>query len=92
MAQVSILRPGFLLENGPAATPRSQKRDLGHPLIFFCAIFISAAGNQVSSRKVFAEDLAQTPGNLAYRGAALDSLEDRRHKIRGGIGLFLNAI
>jgi hypothetical protein len=41
-AQVSLLRPGFLLANGFTSRmarthlqikPRSQKRDLGHPLI-----------------------------------------------------------
>jgi hypothetical protein len=32
VAQVSLLRPGFLLRNRSYRTPRSQKRELGHPL------------------------------------------------------------
>jgi hypothetical protein len=35
VAQVSLLKPGFLLAKGVlAGTPRSQKQTLGHPLNF----------------------------------------------------------
>jgi hypothetical protein len=33
VAQVSIFRPGFSRQIGSTETPRSQNRDLGHPLI-----------------------------------------------------------
>jgi hypothetical protein len=32
VAQVSLLRPGFIPVTGSTETPRSQQRDLGHPL------------------------------------------------------------
>jgi len=42
VAQVSLLRPGFLSsEIGPAETPRSQKRDLEPPTLYSSALFLS---------------------------------------------------
>jgi hypothetical protein len=43
VAQVSLLRSGFLQPSGFTAKPRSQKRDLGHPLFYFALGFMRAA-------------------------------------------------
>ena len=43
-------------------------------------------------RAIFAENLADTRGNLTHGGAALDGLEDRRHYVSRGAGLLLDPI
>jgi len=49
VAQVSLLRPGFLLAIGPAGIPRSQKRDLGHPLKGLVAALFWTKGSEVKA-------------------------------------------